>query len=1593
DIVPTSSEWTENWGNYWDKLASMEMRTNVGGTYYYDDFLMAGSLEPRKDPTAPTVVSVTVEGVTMVGKTLTANAQITDDDSDELDVPLYQWQVSENGTEWNDLTGATGKTYQLTSAEVGKLVRVVVTPRSKADPKVGEPKASDATQAISDVAVPPSAKDAAISGKAETGSMVTATYTYLPSSSQVEEGKSTIIWETADQETGPYTTVQSSVSKEYTLKSADGEKYLRVRIIPKDKNGLAGTEIISATVKVTVWTPPESEQVYYVATDGNDENAGTIDAPFATIEKARDVIAAASLPEGGVTVYIRGGTYPVSKTINFTSQNSGEEGKPIVYQAYPGEEVAFVGGKTLDTSKMQKVTDEALLNRLVDKNAREHLMSIDLGEQGVEMTPLAGYGWGFPSYNPTEIYMNGTQLKQARWPNDDQSLNLIQAAPVVGEDAEGYNDRSQPVKMTYPDEENRSAKWTVKKGDAYVGGAIVYFWANTNLRIDTLDAANKTVTSIDPSVYSLIPGAGWGQQYKIYFGNIFEEIDQPGESYVDRENNILYFYPVGDTKKSNIMVSTLNRAMVNVSSASYLTFKGISFEDTRATPVTLNGANHIQIEDTEISGSSQMGITITNSKNCTISGCHFYDMASSAISITGGDRTNLNSDYNVIENSYFHNCSLKPGERFAIILSGTVGETIRHNEFDDLQCCAISLNDANDTLIEYNKISNSLYFSSDMGAIYWGRNNTVLGTVVRYNYFENLGSELKVLKEGYVDGVFWDDGASGPELYGNVFYNAGNEQSSIRTNGGEVSNVHGNVIIDDTGRTDYSIYLWGWGTRRYTYNGKAMNPYIPACNWLYLMDMRSLLGTAEGSTNRKEGNSSLWSTTRQDLLWSSTWKEHYQGTLWSRTLDLYSKELYEGAKVYFDAGDEYGLLKFMDENVPAGLNNKIHDNVLIGSTAVTGKARYEADDYDNYKQDNIKEAASLFADYGSDFTLTTAGLKTVQQSAPKFENIPFDQIGLLTQVGGHKPAVTIKPEIFAGIAAAGNEISPSYVFDDEDGDLEGTTQVYWYVSDEKDGTYTMVEGKQGQYLQLTADDAGRFYRYKVIPYDTNSMRGASVMSDPIAVRQASSVDYSALSSALKEARGALENAVIGNETGQYPQTAADELSAAIEAAQKTANKEGASQHAVNAATEQLEEAIAKFYKQKIAAIDRDKIGHSNINELLKDTENWDNPGGCMKFENGSLVIDAAEFDLATYKGETYLNQEISFRLKLEKKEETGWAGIYFRQSATDQKVWLAGNRGFMFDVKGDIMNLQEYGENTAAGIIDTVDNSFIEFGKEYVVTLGIYDTEEENKVYWEMKVDGETVYSKITDCAGLYGKEGYFSFSAGKAILTISPTQADKTNLSACLTEAAELAGLVVAGNEYGQYPAEKMEAFNKAVTAAKAAMQEENATQYTVDKAAEELAEAMRALRRSVNLSETVSGDKTITIRNDLPSAAINVEKTANEVKLVTEKDTALPAISISAERSIGTVSVTIPEDTALSGAGTLLAVKELTAPSVSVNGTNMFTIQMAEGILTSDHAIRILFPGQGKKQVGIITNGKFTRISKKVTEDSQQTADKELA
>ena len=87
--------------------------------------------------------------------------------------------------------------------------------------------------------------------------------------------------------------------------------------------------------------------VYYVATDGSDSNAGTKEKPFASLNKANDVVTA------GDTVWIRGGVYDLRDTIYFPRYKmtaaiilttSGEnDNKRIHYFAYPGERPIFDG--------------------------------------------------------------------------------------------------------------------------------------------------------------------------------------------------------------------------------------------------------------------------------------------------------------------------------------------------------------------------------------------------------------------------------------------------------------------------------------------------------------------------------------------------------------------------------------------------------------------------------------------------------------------------------------------------------------------------------------------------------------------------------------------------------------------------------------------------------------------------------------------------------------------------------------------------------------------------------------------------------------------------------------------------------------------------------------------------------------------------------------------------------------------------------------------------------------------------------------------------------------------------------------------------
>jgi hypothetical protein len=70
---------------------------------------------------------------------------------------------------------------------------------------------------------------------------------------------------------------------------------------------------------------------YYVATNGNDSNPGTIDRPWRTISK----VNSASV-QAGDTVYFREGTYS-DAVLRFSTSHKGTRGSWITIKNYPGE--------------------------------------------------------------------------------------------------------------------------------------------------------------------------------------------------------------------------------------------------------------------------------------------------------------------------------------------------------------------------------------------------------------------------------------------------------------------------------------------------------------------------------------------------------------------------------------------------------------------------------------------------------------------------------------------------------------------------------------------------------------------------------------------------------------------------------------------------------------------------------------------------------------------------------------------------------------------------------------------------------------------------------------------------------------------------------------------------------------------------------------------------------------------------------------------------------------------------------------------------------------------------------------------------------
>ncbi|MCA1761261.1 MAG: hypothetical protein LC658_15940, partial [Bacteroidales bacterium] len=150
----------------------------------------------------------------------------------------------------------------------------------------------------------------------------------------------------------------------------------------------------------------------FVAPNGSDTNGtGSIEQPFASLERVRDEIRMLK-NEGdadkGFHVTLREGNYYRSETFTLTEEDSGEEEFPVVYTAYNDEKVVIHGGISIPVEKKNGTIAQDILARF-QPGIRDKIVEIDLQKEGItdygKMRPV---GFSRP-FGPTwaELFVNG----------------------------------------------------------------------------------------------------------------------------------------------------------------------------------------------------------------------------------------------------------------------------------------------------------------------------------------------------------------------------------------------------------------------------------------------------------------------------------------------------------------------------------------------------------------------------------------------------------------------------------------------------------------------------------------------------------------------------------------------------------------------------------------------------------------------------------------------------------------------------------------------------------------------------------------------------------------------------------------------------------------------------------------------------------------------------------------------------------------------------------------------------------------------------------------------------------------------------------
>jgi len=497
------------------------------------------------------------------------------------------------------------------------------------------------------------------------------------------------------------------------------------------------------------------------------------DGPFASIARARDAIRqlkAAGRLQTPVEVVLRGGTYHLYEPFVLQAEDSGTPTAPVVYAAFPGEKPILSGGRVLKGWKPY----------------RDGIWSCSLEEQG-----LGGLRF-------RQLFYHGQRQTIARWPNRDPKRPrtggfLYCEAPSAGDDDQ--------TELRYP-LEAFPRQWThLEEVEVVIHAG--QGWHNPKVPIERLDPKPRVIKLSAP-----VSPVREGNRFHIQ--NALEELDAPGEWYLDTRTETVYFWPPDDELESVGAVVPVLDHLVRMEGdvddgqfVEHVTLSHLGLECCEGHGVVLEGARHAGLVGCTLRQVGGAGVAIgEGSTHCRVAGNDIAHPGGHAIAMHGDVASTQACTDNVITNNYAHHCGgidiCSFGWGSGICIGGR-RNVVSHNLVHDTAYSAITFT-GYDHLIEYNHVHHACLECWDGDGIYgWvDTKGGSGGSVIRFNHVHDIvgyGRESGEWRSpSHALGVRCDDYLSHTLVRGNLVYRCGTV--CICLHGGWDNTVENNVMVD-----------------------------------------------------------------------------------------------------------------------------------------------------------------------------------------------------------------------------------------------------------------------------------------------------------------------------------------------------------------------------------------------------------------------------------------------------------------------------------------------------------------------------------------------------------------------------------------------------------------------------------------------------------------------------------------------------------------------------------------------------------------------------------------------------------------------------